>query len=37
VSTVQPDVLYLVVRVAPSRIDLIDEDLGWGMQETLEW
>ncbi len=37
VSRVQPDELYLVVHVAPSRIDLIDEDLGWGMQETLEW
>ncbi|MCL7452482.1 MAG: hypothetical protein M8467_05485 [Anaerolineae bacterium] len=37
VSKVQPDELYLVVRVAASRIDLIDEDLGWGMQETLEW
>jgi hypothetical protein len=37
VSTVQPDALYLVVRVAPSRIDLIDEDVGWGVQETLEW
>jgi hypothetical protein len=34
---VQPDELYLVARVAPSRIDLIDEDLGWGVQETLEW
>jgi hypothetical protein len=37
VSTAQPDELYLVVRVAPNRIDLIDEDLGWGLQETLEW
>jgi hypothetical protein len=37
VSTVQPGELYLVVRVAPSRIDLIDEDVGWGVQETLEW
>jgi hypothetical protein len=37
VSTVEPDALYLVVCVAPSRIDLIDEDLGWGVQETLEW
>ena len=37
VSTVQPDALYLVVRVAPRRIDLIDEDQGWGVQETLEW
>lgn len=37
VSTSQPDALYLVVRVTPGRIDLIDEDLGWGVQETLEW
>ena len=37
VSTVEPDALYLVVRVAPSRIDLIEEALGWGMLETLEW
>ncbi|MEJ2600169.1 MAG: pyridoxamine 5'-phosphate oxidase family protein [Anaerolineales bacterium] len=37
VSVVQPDALYLVVKVTPSRIDLIDEDLGWGVQETLEW
>jgi hypothetical protein len=36
-ATVQPDALYLVVRVTPSRIDLIDEELGWGVQETLEW
>ena len=36
-STAQPHALYLVVRLAPSRIDLIDEDLGWGVQETLEW
>jgi hypothetical protein len=37
VSMAQPDALYLVVRVLPSRIDLIDEDLGWGVQATLEW
>ncbi len=37
ISHVQPDALYLVVRVTPSRIDLIDEDRGWGVQETLEW
>jgi len=37
VSTLDPDALYLVVRVTPSRIDLIDEDLGWGVQATLEW
>ena len=33
----QPDALYLVVRITPSRIDLVDEDLGWGVQETMEW
>jgi hypothetical protein len=37
VSTLQPDTLYLVVRVTPRRIDLIDEELGWGVRETLEW
>lgn len=36
VSTVRPDDLYMVVRVAPGRIDLVDEDVGWGVQETLE-
>lgn len=37
VSKVQPDALYQVVHVNPSRIDLFDEDLGWGLHETLEW
>lgn len=37
ISTLRPDALYLVVRVTPRRIDLIDEDLGWGVQQTLEW
>lgn len=37
ISTTQPDALFLVVRVTPSRIDLVDEDLGWGVQETFEW
>jgi Pyridoxamine 5'-phosphate oxidase len=37
VSTLQPEALYLVVRVIPNRIDLIDENLGWGVQESLEW
>jgi hypothetical protein len=37
VSTTDPTALYLVARLVPSRIDLIDEDLGWGVQETLEW
>jgi hypothetical protein len=36
-SKVQPDALYQVVRVSPSRIDLFDEDLSWGVQGTLEW
>ncbi|MGD2155967.1 MAG: hypothetical protein PVG14_04505 [Anaerolineales bacterium] len=36
-SKVQPEALYQVVRVTPSRIDLVDEDQGWGVQETLEW
>jgi len=36
-SRVQPDTLYHVIRVTPSRIDLVDEDLGWGVKETLEW
>jgi hypothetical protein len=36
-SKVQLDALYQVVRVSPSRIDLVDEDLGWGLKETLEW
>lgn len=37
ITTLQPDALYLVVRVTPNRIDLFDEDLGWGIQSTLEW
>lgn len=36
VSTMQPEALYNVVRVTPHRIDLVDENLGWGVQETLE-
>lgn len=35
--TMQPGGLYLVVRVRAGRIDLVDEDLGWGVQETVEW
>jgi len=31
-----PDELYLVVRVTPSRIDLMDETRGWGARETLD-
>lgn len=36
-STLQPDALFLTVRLIPRRIDLIDEDSGWGLQATLEW
>lgn len=36
-SAVLPDALYLAVRVTPQRIDLVDEELGWGLQATLEW
>ena len=31
-----PDELYLVVRVTPRRIDLLDETRGWGARETLD-
>lgn len=31
-----PNDLYLVVRVTPKRIDLIDESQGWGARETLD-
>ncbi len=37
ISTLQPDRLYLVIRLTPERIDLIDEEVGWGVLETLEW
>jgi hypothetical protein len=31
-----PAELYLVVRVTPRRIDLLDESRGWGARETLD-
>jgi hypothetical protein len=31
-----PQELYLVVRVVPQRIDLLDESWGWGVRETLD-
>lgn len=37
ISIQHPDSLYQVVRMTPHRIDLIDEERGWGVQETLEW
>jgi hypothetical protein len=37
VPPAHPDALYLVVRITPGRIDLIDEAQGWGVQTTLEW
>jgi nitroimidazol reductase NimA-like FMN-containing flavoprotein (pyridoxamine 5'-phosphate oxidase superfamily) len=35
-TSVPPDSLYLVVRVTPERIDLLDESRGWGVRETLD-
>ena len=35
-NTPTPDELYLVVRVTPRRIDLLDESRGWGARETLD-
>jgi hypothetical protein len=35
-STLPPGDLYLVVRVTPQRIDLFDENRGWGVRETLD-
>ena len=35
-TAIPPDDLYLVVRVTPWRIDLLDESLGWGVRETLD-
>jgi hypothetical protein len=34
-ATVSPGDLYLVVRMKPERIDLVDEGQGWGVRETL--
>lgn len=31
-----PDSRYVVIRVTPKRIDLVDESLGWGARETLD-
>jgi hypothetical protein len=35
-ASVSPDDLYLVVRVTPQRLELIDESQGWGVRETLD-
>lgn len=35
-AIVPPDDLYLVVRVTPQRLELIDESRGWGVRETLD-
>jgi hypothetical protein len=34
-TAVAPEDLYLVVRMKPERIDLVDEGQGWGVRETL--
>jgi hypothetical protein len=35
-SRITPD-LYLVARVTPRQIDLLDESQGWGARETIEF
>ncbi|MBI4671315.1 MAG: hypothetical protein HY741_06560 [Chloroflexi bacterium] len=35
-SMTAPDDLYQVIRVTPKRIELVDENRGWGARETLE-
>lgn len=32
----RPEDLYLVVRVTPRRLELVDESEGWGVRETLD-
>lgn len=32
----RPEELYLVVRVTPQRLELVDESWGWGARETLD-
>ena len=32
----RPEDRYVIVRVTPKRIDLVDESLGWGARETLD-
>ncbi len=32
----RPEELYLVVRVTPQRLELVDESRGWGARETLD-
>lgn len=36
VSPARAHWLYALVRVSPTRIDLLDEGKGWGVRETLE-
>ncbi|HWI65135.1 MAG TPA: hypothetical protein VNT75_25175 [Symbiobacteriaceae bacterium] len=33
---VSPDDLYQVVRIEPRRMELIDEERGWGFRETVD-
>ncbi len=35
-SNARPQERYVVVRIKPERIDLIDETRGWGARETLD-
>ena len=34
---ISPDDLYQMVRLEPSRLELVDEERGWGVRETCDW
>ena len=36
IQQTRPEDLYLVVRVTPRRLELVDETRGWGVRETLD-
>lgn len=36
VSSCGPDKRYVAIHLTPERVDLIDENRGWGARETLE-
>lgn len=36
ISRVDPDDLYLLLRIKPKRLELIDEARGWGYRETAD-
>ncbi len=36
-SWVEPDDLYLLLRIVPKRIEIFDEQRGWGFRETTDF